>query len=285
MICPSLQKRYLAQSIYIVFALICLLMLPSSPSYADHTDKLPLPVALFAEKNWSACRLECRRILITDPTNNIIRLLCASAGARSSDGITEDLDQLIKNKGISMVIRHAAGMELARLLLKKGSITAAFEHFVTVFIETDSSGMFKQSGYSLSVLIKQNRELTNSHAYLKPQLKSCSSLWTPALIAECSQENVPDKSSWSGKPAEWIISFYQAQIAPAIGERCSLSPSCSAYAIQALRKHGALGLAIYADRAVREPDVIQNSKNPVIIGKRRKYRDTLDEHDYWMASP
>jgi len=285
LICRPAQKRYFKQNLHAIIVFACLLLLSMPFSYAEHTDRLALPAELFAEKDWSACMLECRRILIAEPNNNAIRLLYASAGARLPHGLTDELDLLVKSKHVSMATRHAAEMDLARLLWKKGSTIDAFEHFTAVFIETNSSDMFKRAGCSLAILLEQNKKLAKSHTYIEPQLKSCSSLWSSALIADCAPDNSSDKSSWTGKPAKWIISFYQAQIAPAIGERCSLSPSCSAYAMQALRKHGALGLAMYADRAVREPDVIQNCKNPVIIDNRRKYRDTVDEHDYWLTSP
>jgi len=83
-------------------------------------------------------------------------------------------------------------------------------------------------------------------------------------------------------PARLLIRFYRVQISPAIGQRCSLHPSCSEYARQALLKHGPLGLAMYADRAVREPRVVAERKNPVTRNGRRLYRDPLEEHDYWL---
>ena len=259
--------------------------LSESAQHIKNKANITLPASLFTEKDWATCRRECRRILIAEPTNNAIRFLHASAGARSSLEITTDLESLIEDKKIPTSIRHAARIELANLLWKKKSITKAFEHFVTVFIETNSADMFKRSGCSLSIILKQNTELAKKNIYIQSQLKSSTSLWSTDLIAECSVNNESVQSAWSGKPAEWIISFYQSQISPAIGERCTLSPSCSEYAIHALKKHGALGLAIYADRAIREPDVIHKHKSPIVIDNRQKYRDTLNEHDYWMVDP
>ena len=84
------------------------------------------------------------------------------------------------------------------------------------------------------------------------------------------------------RPAEGMIALYRTQISPAIGDRCSLYPSCSEYCMQAMRRHGLLGLAMYADRAVREPDVVRKQQDPVIINGKRKYRDPLEDHDWWM---
>lgn len=88
----------------------------------------------------------------------------------------------------------------------------------------------------------------------------------------------------SGLPARWVISFYRNHVRPAIGQRCSMHPSCSEYAMQAINKHGALGLAIYADRAVREPSVIAECDEPVIINGRQRYPDPVCDHDWWMET-
>ena len=106
-----------------------------------------------------------------------------------------------------------------------------------------------------------------------------------AATAEAHTWNPPDRTfrhSLLTLPARWLIAFYQQQIAPAIGRRCSLQPSCSAYAGKALRKHGLLGLAIYADRCIREPHVVSERRAPVMIDGTLKYEDPLEDHDYWL---
>ena len=45
-----------------------------------------------------------------------------------------------------------------------------------------------------------------------------------------------------------LIRFYQICIPPYLGQNCRYTPTCSAYAIEALRKHGlvkGLGLAVW----------------------------------------
>jgi len=83
-------------------------------------------------------------------------------------------------------------------------------------------------------------------------------------------------------PVRWAILLYRAQIAPALGRRCSLLPSCSEYTLQALGRHGLLGIAMYADRAVREPSVVAEARNPVFERGRRRYADPVEAHDWWM---
>jgi putative membrane protein insertion efficiency factor len=46
------------------------------------------------------------------------------------------------------------------------------------------------------------------------------------------------------KPAAFVLSlpvrFYRAVISPLIGSNCRYQPTCSAYALEALEKHGAI---------------------------------------------
>ena len=50
------------------------------------------------------------------------------------------------------------------------------------------------------------------------------------------------------KPLIWLVRFYQVCISPLKPACCRFTPTCSAYAIEALRKHGpikGLWLAIW----------------------------------------
>ncbi|MBL8480417.1 MAG: membrane protein insertion efficiency factor YidD [Sterolibacteriaceae bacterium] len=40
------------------------------------------------------------------------------------------------------------------------------------------------------------------------------------------------------QPLLWLIRGYQLAISPMLGNRCRFHPSCSDYAIEALRRHG-----------------------------------------------
>ncbi|OSZ82273.1 membrane protein insertion efficiency factor YidD [Chitinophagaceae bacterium IBVUCB1] len=37
----------------------------------------------------------------------------------------------------------------------------------------------------------------------------------------------------------WLIRVYQAFISPLLGAKCRYTPSCSAYGVEAINKHGA----------------------------------------------
>jgi uncharacterized protein len=42
------------------------------------------------------------------------------------------------------------------------------------------------------------------------------------------------------KPLIWIVRLYQWTLSPFIGRQCRFLPTCSAYSIEALQKHGAV---------------------------------------------
>ncbi len=45
---------------------------------------------------------------------------------------------------------------------------------------------------------------------------------------------------WPRRAAILLVRFYQVGLSPIFGGACRYYPSCSAYAIEALEKHGAL---------------------------------------------
>jgi uncharacterized protein len=53
-------------------------------------------------------------------------------------------------------------------------------------------------------------------------------------------------------PLLLLVQIYRYTISPLLGANCRFSPTCSAYAIEALRKHGAFhGTAMAARRIAR----------------------------------
>jgi putative membrane protein insertion efficiency factor len=49
-----------------------------------------------------------------------------------------------------------------------------------------------------------------------------------------------------------LVRFYRVLLSPYLGRHCRFTPSCSAYAIEALHKHGALrGVGMSVRRLVR----------------------------------
>ena len=82
-------------------------------------------------------------------------------------------------------------------------------------------------------------------------------------------------------PFLFLVRCYQHQISPAASP-CPLYPSCSAYAVEAIKKHGLLGIPMTGDRLIREASAIRNKQQPAIINGRLKIQDPLTDHDLWM---
>ena len=56
----------------------------------------------------------------------------------------------------------------------------------------------------------------------------------------------------ASKPLIWLVRFYQVCISPLKPPCCRFTPTCSAYAIEALRKHGPIkGLLLAIWRVLR----------------------------------
>lgn len=50
----------------------------------------------------------------------------------------------------------------------------------------------------------------------------------------------PGPAPWSARPLILAVRLYQASLGQLVGGHCRFSPSCSEYAVEALRTHGAL---------------------------------------------
>lgn len=79
-----------------------------------------------------------------------------------------------------------------------------------------------------------------------------------------------------------FIKFYQDHISAIDGNRCPMYPSCSAYASQAIEKHGpVIGWVMACDRLVRcGRNEVELSK-AVIIKGHTFVHDPVDSNDFW----
>lgn len=234
---------------------------------------------LFAEARWSDCRTECLRLLLGNPESDEIRLLAALALLRLGEGGNSELVPLLGSNLPG--VRELAGYEMGREHWRNGEHELAFKRLHSVFTTTGSEKLFLRTSCSLWFMLQEQPTLAEDSPQLLAQLKTAAPLWTAKLRAECARGRKP-RAAFSGKPGLWIINLYRSQVAPAIGNRCSLHPSCSAYGKEALTRHGMLGFALIGDRAVREPDVVAARQSPVYLGGQTRYADPLDNHDGWL---
>jgi len=85
-------------------------------------------------------------------------------------------------------------------------------------------------------------------------------------------------------PRSWPMVFYQHVIGPLDGRGCPSYPVCSAYARQALARHGlGLGSWLVLDRLIHEGGDLRRGPWVVVDGRRRLY-DPLARNDAWLRS-
>lgn len=120
--------------------------------------------------------------------------------------------------------------------------------------------------------------------------------WTQAALADETllrgpgktiRTSVPAKEPATGKEgilegiASAPVRFYQHFLSHQWGRTCAYYPSCSNYALLAIRKHGALvGSMMTFDRLQHEADEARTSP-PILTGGQIKVYDPLENNDYW----
>ena len=109
------------------------------------------------------------------------------------------------------------------------------------------------------------------------------------LLAPHSHGAAPSGASAPGGNSpllKGLLRFYRAVISPVDGDRCDMAPTCSLYAGQALRAHGAfMGIILTADRLLHEADE-QRFVTPLKVRGRVRnethYPDPLADNVYWL---
>ncbi|MBT3293943.1 MAG: membrane protein insertion efficiency factor YidD [Verrucomicrobia bacterium] len=80
-------------------------------------------------------------------------------------------------------------------------------------------------------------------------------------------------------PVRGLVAFYRTTVAPALGSRCLLTPSCSAYSLQAARERGWVSIPMTADRLIREPTVTHARAVPVTMPSGEiLFADPITDH-------
>jgi len=83
-------------------------------------------------------------------------------------------------------------------------------------------------------------------------------------------------------PQKFSITFYQHVIGHLDGRSCPAYPVCSAYAREAIAKHGALiGSWLMIDRLIHEIDDVHLGPWVNWKGEKRLY-DPLSRNDFWL---
>ena len=239
-----------------------------------------LALELFEEGNWTACRMECARTNAEAPVPHL-QLLGAVCGLRMGKDTRPALRDVCRSVTAPAATAAMAHYELGRAEWMAEDNTAAFEHMHEAFTQAPTADLHRRAGCTLSLILKESPHLAGQVPGIDLLLKTSRKQWDRTLRAEC-QKPRPRGRRVTTAPARWLIAFYQTQIGPAIGDRCSLHPSCSRYGTEALRKHGLVGVAAMGDRFIREPSVVSAQENPIVIHGHGRYHDPLSDHDGWL---
>jgi putative component of membrane protein insertase Oxa1/YidC/SpoIIIJ protein YidD len=96
-----------------------------------------------------------------------------------------------------------------------------------------------------------------------------------------SVESGQNQISAAGRLLKGAVSFYSTYISAVDGDRCSMYPTCSAYSIQAIQKHGFfLGYIMTTDRLIHEAD--ESGIAPLVqVGGRVRNFDPVSNNDFW----
>lgn len=243
----------------------------------------PLAVELFAEKDWVRCRRECLRVLSENPQWPSARVL-AEVSRLWISGETQlvaDVEDRLSHVS-DRDLRATSHYELGRFLMTHGDARGAARHFENAFLIASDSRVSDLAGCALYRIL---RAKTDPPFDISPstrlQLETAAATWDEETWRATDFELA--SPPLASKPAEWIVAVYRRQIAPAIGARCSLSPSCSQYFKEAGSRHGLMAFPIMADRLVREPSVVQRGEHPIVRDGHVRFRDEVEWHTYWWT--
>lgn len=94
--------------------------------------------------------------------------------------------------------------------------------------------------------------------------------------------NVPTSNQGA---LQLAVKLFQKYISPVDGPRCPMYPTCSAYSLQALRKHGpVIGVFQTVDRLYREGDQAHEHQSPIEKWGFIRFYDPLSENDFWLEN-
>jgi len=280
---------------------------PELARYLPAARPLRLAEELLVEADYPAASLEARRVALEarDPfvraKASLVRALADLRRADAAPGAGEEalaaLERLWQgyDGGLSAAeaadfgeLRAFAACELgrARMARAKGSPDALppLEH---AFLRTRNPALFRLAGCSLDFLFSENPDLADEKPDLARQVAFSLSAWPPSVreLADPRALRRRTRPSLVDWPARAFIAFYRTQIGPAIGNRCSLEPSCSEYFLRACKKHGLLGVPLIGDRFIRESAVTQAAEVTVERADGSvRIADPVSDHDFWFAS-
>lgn len=242
-----------------------------------------LAAALYAEGDWHGARAEGIRALAHDPDAVLPAMITALSALRIDPGNTEAAEELrgLARHAEEASIRTRSSYELGRIQWAAGDLQSAYDSLKEAFSQAEKQKLFLQSAHSLDVLLLRHPDVAGEGDPVRSQVRTVRPLITPA-IREASAAPARDRGGRFDQVARRFVRFYQTQISPAIGARCSMQPSCSSYCLEASHTYGLAAIPMIADRLIRETDHVNYRINPVEVNGVEKYYDPPSHHTFWF---
>lgn len=80
------------------------------------------------------------------------------------------------------------------------------------------------------------------------------------------------------------VNFYRETVSRVDGERCRMYPSCSAYSLEAIKKHGFFsGYVMTADRLIHESNEMDHAPKIILKNGKERYYDPIGSNDFWWT--
>ncbi len=243
-----------------------------------------LAEALYREGDWHGARAEALRARLIQPVDPVATMIYALASLRLDPDHQEAasiMRQSLQATDMDRDKRAWAAYELGRIYWQAGDETEAFTWIRRAFLEARNYELFLRAAYALNILLIRHPDLAGPDDPAHGQARTVRSLIPPAIRQDADPPSRA-RASRMPNPATGLVRFYQTQIGPAIGHRCSMHPSCSTFCMEAIRQYGMLGIPLTADRLIRETDHVNYRMNPIIMNGQEKYYDPVSAHTFWF---
>ncbi len=244
-----------------------------------------LAVALYVEKDWRGARAEALRTLMHAPEDETAQAIAGLAriAREPASSLAQDQAAITIHAITDAELRAWAGLQLGLIHWRSQNMDQAVTWLTFAFLQSaETDTQFLPSAYALDVFVRRHGD---SHPPPAMVVRSLQALRPTLELAIAHDLNLPPaagRRSIAERFAGGLVRFYQGQISPAIGQRCSMHPSCSVYCVEACRTYGWVGVPMTADRLVRESDHIQHRIRPVIVDGEEKFYDPIEAHSFWF---
>lgn len=247
-------------------------------------DPSRLARELYEEGDWRGARREALRSSGGEPEDAWNRAIAELSARRLFPDDAERHEAVIKviNNRVDADVSAWTGLELARIVWADGRLEEAADLLMHSFLLATDRDLFLQSAYLLRVMALRYPHRVRIPDQVRLQVMTVYPLMTLAIQQAASPPARGRRGRVTARFASGGVRFYQTQISPAIGQRCSMYPSCSAYCMEACRRYGVLGIPMTADRLIRETDHVNYRMDPILMDGVEKYYDPVRAHTFWF---